>query len=90
MTRLLLLVGLASCAQAGSGEQQPGTDAATGDAAIADASIDAPPPCVEIMTELLNNPAFDATPMGTGWMETRIDPAYALITDEGQTGTLGK
>ena len=87
--RQLLLVVLVGCAQAGSGEQQKQTDASTTSDAPADASVDAELPCTEVTTELLNNPAFDATPVGTGWMQTPIDPMYPLITDDGQTGTLG-
>lgn len=43
--------------------------------------IDAPG-CTPTTTQLLVNPAFDLTPVGTGWAETRIDPAAALVTDE--------
>src|SRR5688572_29434149 len=88
--RRLLLVGLVmGCASAGNGEDKP-TDASNSvDAKLIDAGIDAPPPCVEIMTEVLNNPAFDSTPMGTGWMQMPINPSFPLITDQGQTGTSG-
>jgi hypothetical protein len=43
----------------------------------------APPPdaCVPVITELLANPAFDLTPVGTDWQATPIDPAYPLITN---------
>jgi hypothetical protein len=45
--------------------------------------IDAPPDaCVPITTELLANPAFDLAPVGTGWTEQNIDPAYPVITGD--------
>lgn len=88
--RRLLFVGLLAtgCATAGTEQPNTGTDAAT-DGSTADAAPDAPLPCNEVMTELLMNPAFDATPMGTGWTQTPIDAMYPLITDQGQTGTSG-
>jgi hypothetical protein len=39
--------------------------------------------CVPQSTELLANPVFDLTPMGTGWQQTPIDPTYPPITDQG-------
>ncbi|MBV8755693.1 MAG: hypothetical protein JO257_00370 [Deltaproteobacteria bacterium] len=47
--------------------------------------IDAAPPdaCVPQTTELLQNPVFDLTPVGTGWNETPIDPTYPPITSDG-------
>ncbi|HTR52654.1 MAG TPA: hypothetical protein VMJ10_18190 [Kofleriaceae bacterium] len=45
---------------------------------------DAPPPpdaCVVMTTQLLLNPVFDATPVGTDWQATPIDPMYPLITN---------
>lgn len=54
------------------------------DAAIDARPIDAPPDaCVPITTELLVNPVFDLTPVGTGWTESTIDPAYPPITSDG-------
>jgi hypothetical protein len=45
---------------------------------------DAPPDaCVPVTTELLVNPAFDLSPVGTGWIEIPIDPAYPLVTSDG-------
>ena len=46
--------------------------------------IDAPPPdaCVPQLTELLTNPVFDLGPIGAGWNQTVIDPAYPLITGD--------
>ncbi len=63
----------------------PHIDAAI-DAHVVDAHmVDAPPDaCVPITTELLANPAFDLTPVGTGWTEQNIDNAYPIITaDDG-------
>ncbi len=38
--------------------------------------------------ELLVNGGFDASPLGTGWTETRADPAAELIIAEGTTGAV--
>jgi hypothetical protein len=54
-------------------------DAPMIDAPMIDAPADA---CVPVTTQLLANPALDLTPMGTLWMQTPIDPAYPLITDQ--------
>lgn len=81
MRRLLSLALLAGCATASTEQPNTGTDAG-GDASSADAAPDAPEPCTEIVTELLANPTFDGTPMGTGWMQTLIDPMYPIITDQ--------
>jgi hypothetical protein len=49
-----------------------------------DAFIPPPDACVPQVTELLANPVFDLSPVGTGWQQTLIDPAYPLITaDDG-------
>ena len=89
MRRLLFLALCAGCATAGTEQPSTGADAAIDGAAI-DARPDAPPPCNEIVTELLKNPAFDATPMGTMWMQMPANASYPLITDQGQTGgTMG-
>ena len=77
---------LAGCATAGTEQPNTGTDAPT---QTVDAAPDAPAPCNEVMTELLKNPAFDGTPMGTMWTETPIDPMYPLITGDGDGTTLG-
>jgi hypothetical protein len=46
--------------------------------------IDAPPDaCVPVATELLVNPAFDLSPVGTGWTQVLIDPAGPLISTDG-------
>jgi hypothetical protein len=88
MRRLLLVCLLGACATAG--KDQPATDGSmTGDAAMIDAPPDAPAPCTEIVTELLKNPAFDSSPMGTLWMQTPIDPAFPLITGDGAAGGPG-
>lgn len=58
--------------------------------------IDAPTPidaaptidaaCTPVTMQLLVNPSFDLNPVGTGWIETPIDPTYPLITsDDGVT-----
>lgn len=54
-------------------------DARPIDAAI---PIDAPAMCTPVVTQRLVNPAFDANPIGTGWIETLIDPIYPLITPD--------
>jgi len=49
---------------------------------------DAPPPpdaCVPMTTELLLNPTFDLTPVGTSWQATPIDPSYPIVTNGGLT-----
>jgi hypothetical protein len=46
-------------------------------------AIDAPAPCTVTTTNLLVNPSFDATPVGTGWVQTPIDPVYPIITADG-------
>lgn len=45
--------------------------------------IDAPPQCTVTMTNLLTNPNFDATPVGTGWVQAPIDPLYPIVTADG-------
>jgi len=51
--------------------------------AAPDAAADAAPDaCVPMASHLLANPVFDLTPVGTGWQQTPIDPAYPLITDQ--------
>lgn len=45
--------------------------------------IDAPPDaCVPVVTELLVNPVFDLSPVGTGWQQTLIHPAAPLVTGD--------
>jgi hypothetical protein len=47
--------------------------------------VDAAPPhdaCVPLTTELLVNPAFDLSPVGTGWTEQNIDDADPTITGD--------
>ena len=64
------------------------TDGAIVDARPVDARpvdarlVDAPPGCTTMTLQLLTNAAFDASPVGTGWAETLIDPAYPLITSD--------
>ncbi len=53
--------------------------------AMPDAVPDAAPDafvCVPVTTQLLANPSFDLAPMGTGWTQMPIDPAYPPITDQ--------
>jgi hypothetical protein len=66
-------------------------DAASIDAASIDAtSIDAANTdagCTTMVLQRLANPAFDATPLGTGWIQTPHDAAFPIITDaDGNTG----
>jgi hypothetical protein len=77
-----LVVLAAGCATAGNGEpQQQQPDAATADAPPPDAPP--PPPCMATaMTQLLANPAFDATPSGMGWTQAPIDPTYPIVTTD--------
>jgi hypothetical protein len=47
--------------------------------------IDGPPidaPCTIQTVQLLANPSFDASPMGTGWVQAPYDAAYPLIADD--------
>jgi hypothetical protein len=89
MRRLLYPCLLGACATAGTEQPSANIDASDADATMIDAAPDAPLPCTEVMTELLKNPAFDGTPMGSMWMQTPINATYPLITDQGQTGTSG-
>jgi hypothetical protein len=53
--------------------------------AMPDAVPDAAPDafvCIPMTNQLLANPAFDLTPMGTGWTQTPIDAAFPPITDQ--------
>ena len=69
----------------GSMIDAPMIDAPMIDAPMIDAPmIDAPPDaCVPIYVELLANPALDLSPVGTGWGQVVIDPAFPLITGDG-------
>src|SRR5665647_2417767 len=60
-------------------------DAQMIDAQMVDAQlIDAPPDaCVPVVTQVLVNPVLDLAPVGTGWTQVVIDPAYPLITGDG-------
>jgi hypothetical protein len=65
-------------------------DAPTDGQVVIDAPIDAPmpidapidAPCMPTTMQLLVNPNLDANPVGTGWVETLIDPMYPLITGD--------
>lgn len=59
-----------------------GVDASTVTPVDAPPGTDAPPGCTPMTTQLLVNPAFDGTPLGTGWTEAPIDPAAPLITGD--------
>lgn len=60
------------------------TDGSVTDARVIDARIIDAPGCVPVTMQRLVNPSFDANPVGTGWVETLIDPMYPLITaDDG-------
>jgi hypothetical protein len=86
---LLAMLALGACARGGSVSDDDGSPLGS-DAAIPDASPDAPRPdappppppdaCVPMTTQLLVNPALDLTPMGTGWMQQPINSSYPLIT----------
>ncbi len=57
------------------------TDAMVTDAMVTDAMvIDAG--CTTMVLQRLTNPAFDLTPMGTGWVQTPFNAAYPIITDQ--------
>ena len=62
-------------------------DAATPPPSYPDAGVtpdaSAPPPdaCVQQITQLLVNPAFDEAPAGKGWTQTLIDADSPLVTD---------
>ena len=77
------VVFLAGCATAGNGEQE---QQRTPDASVTvDAPPDTPPPppcTASAMTQLLANPAFDATPAGMGWTQAPINPTYPIVTSD--------
>lgn len=88
---LLAMLALGACARGGSVSDDEGP-ASGADAAVADASPDASLPdappaapadaCVPTTTQILANPALDLTPMGTSWVEQRIDSSAPLITSQ--------
>jgi hypothetical protein len=95
---LLAMLALGACARGGSVSDDDGAASGT-DAAVADASADAPLPdappapadaCVPMTTQLLANPALDLTPMGTNWEQQRIDSGYPLITGQDGSGVPGE
>jgi hypothetical protein len=50
-----------------------------------DAPPDAPPDaCIPVVTQLLQNPAYDLTPDGVGWQQQLIQSGYPIVT--GQDG----
>ena len=74
------VLGAVGCATAIDGHHDVAVDASAADAAVV--AIDAPASCNQVTTQLLVNGNFDATPIGTGWSETRIDAGFALITPD--------
>ncbi len=87
---LLAMLALGACARGGSVSDDEGP-ASGADAAVADASPDAPLPdsppppsdaCVPMTTQVLANPALDLTPMGTNWAQQLIDSNAPLITSQ--------
>jgi hypothetical protein len=56
------------------------TDAMVTDAMVTDAPIDAG--CTTMVLQRLTNPAFDLTPVGTGWVQTPHNAAFPLITGD--------
>ncbi len=42
------------------------------------------PPCQVMTRQLLLNPVFDLTPIGTNWTQVNIDNAAPIITSDGQ------
>ena len=54
-------------------------DARPIDAAI---PIDGATMCTPVVVQRLINPAFDNAPLGTGWVQTLIDPLYPPITPD--------
>jgi hypothetical protein len=96
MSYRCLVVFLVGCASAGSTQDNNNNDDDGVDAAVSvDAAIeiDAPTPCTAMTTtQLLVNPALDATPAGMGWVEMPFNATLPIITtDDGiaeQTPTL--
>ncbi len=81
---------LSACAEAGVSLERPDAPV-TGnpDAAVdsptstgTDAAVDSPPAgCTMMMVNLLANPAFETTPLATGWTETRYMNEPIVRTD---------
>jgi hypothetical protein len=71
----------------GSVTDGPVTDARPTDARPVDAMVpvDAPGGCTTMVLQLLNNPSFDVSPLGSGWSQTVIDPDYPPITADAPT-----
>lgn len=90
---LMSLLVAGACARGGPGIAEDGAVVVDGkpvesfpDArpdARPDAPPDAPPDaCIPVVTQLLQNPAYDLTPQGTGWQEQIIQAGYPLITSQ--------
>ncbi|HWU88352.1 MAG TPA: hypothetical protein VN253_13795 [Kofleriaceae bacterium] len=82
----MTMLVLGACARGGPGIAD---DGAAVDATVRRDSLevfpDAPRPpdaCIPAVTQLLQNPAYDLTPQGTGWIEQRIQAGYPLITGQ--------
>ncbi|MBS1119473.1 MAG: hypothetical protein H6Q90_1701 [Deltaproteobacteria bacterium] len=90
MSYRLLVVFVVGCASAaGPASETPGVDAAKPDSPPIE--VDAAPPCTMIASELLVNGSFDASPEGTGWTATPVDPGFPLITqDDAASGVVEK
>jgi hypothetical protein len=74
---LLVMLVLGACAHGGSA----GAGDDSGDDQQPDAAP-APDACVPVTTQLLVNPALDATTQGMGWIEQRIQSGTPLVTDK--------
>ncbi|MBL0219877.1 MAG: hypothetical protein IPQ07_39180 [Myxococcales bacterium] len=79
---------LSACAEAGVALERTDASVAGGDAKHdgspgTDSSTSADASCNPVMTELLMNEAFDGVPVATAWTQTKIDPAYPLVTTAG-------
>jgi hypothetical protein len=96
-TRYAFLFSLAACSASSTSPEQlelpDATQTARADAAVQnpppypdasivqDAGVPTPDACVQQITQLLVNPAFDETPAGKGWTQTLIDADSPLVTD---------
>jgi hypothetical protein len=88
--RILALAVLSACAEAGVALEKPDAPPSTGgaDASVdsptsvaTDAAVDAPPACTPMTINLLQNANFEATPLATGWTETRYNNEPIVRTD---------
>lgn len=81
---ILGVFGFAGCATGarieGGGD---GVDSGTATSLV----IDSAESCDEVTTQLLVNGNFDATPLASGWIETRIADEFSLITADAVADT---